>query len=178
MLNIGAYVIFGSPILGENGTLDSLTLNGSTGFLIKRVPSFFADVSGEFDINGDGIDDFIIRIDGYWQDSGYVIFGNSTIGEDGTLNLLNLNGINGFIIKTITIDNSWGSISSLGDVNEDGFNDIAISFPYAAPKNQTNAGSTYVIFGGPTIGRNGILELSSFNQTMGVIINGHGSECH
>ncbi len=174
-----AGVIFGKENIEQNGTLNFLTLNGTTGFKIERPPWGIDHISGGFDINGDYIDDFFLSSPyggsngSYDAGSTWIIFGNPTLDKNGTLSVSSLNGTTGFVIKGAhPNDKSGTSISSIGDFNGDDFNDIAIGAPGATPENQTSAGSTYVIFGGLNVGGNGILELSSLNETTGVIING------
>jgi hypothetical protein len=79
--------------------------------------------------------------------SSYVIFGGTTLGA--TIDLANL-GANGFRIDgAATSDNSGHSVSSAGDVNNDGFDDLIIGAWLADPNGKYDAGSSYVIYGGP-----------------------------
>ena len=56
----------------------------------------------------------------------YVVYGSSEDWSEA-LNLSDLNGTNGFIINGIdAYDNSGTSVSSAGDVNGDGIDDIII----------------------------------------------------
>jgi hypothetical protein len=87
---------------------------------------------------------------------------NITIEEKimvrGEFNLSELNGFNGFIINGIdSRDRSGSSVSHLGDVNGDGFDDIIIGAP-----NFFTAGESYVVFG-RTTGFTPSLDLSSLN---------------
>ncbi len=40
-------------------------------------------------------------------------------------------------------------VSRAGDVNGDGYDDLAVGFPLASPHNRTWAGSVFIVFGGP-----------------------------
>src|SRR4028119_1374988 len=64
-----------------------------------------------------------------------------------TFNLSDLNGSNGFAINGIAANDNLGfSVSSAGDVNGDGFDDLIIGANGADP-NGINAGQSYVVFG-------------------------------
>jgi Ca2+-binding RTX toxin-like protein len=65
-----------------------------------------------------------------------------------TFNLSTLNGSNGFAINGIAAyDASGFSVSSAGDVNGDGIDDLIIGARFADPNGITNAGQSYVVFG-------------------------------
>jgi len=94
----------------------------------------------------------------------YVIFG-SRDGFDSSFNLTTLNGSNGFEI-------SGGSVlSSAGDVNGDGINDLIIGNPNADINGNTDSGQSYVVFGNSN-GFRFNLDLSSLNVRDGFAING------
>src|SRR4028119_2269097 len=65
-----------------------------------------------------------------------------------TFNLSDLNGSNGFALNGIAeFDLSGVSVSSAGDVNGDGFDDLIIGARNASPNGISNAGQSYVVFG-------------------------------
>ncbi|HSH04226.1 MAG TPA: cadherin domain-containing protein, partial [Anaerolineae bacterium] len=144
-------------------------LNGINGFRIDGLAAY--DISGRSvssagDINGDGIDDLIIGADGAdpngnFSGSSYVVFGSG--GEfSSTLNLSSLNGINGFRIDgAATFDRSGFSVSSAGDINGDGIDDLIIGANGADP-NGNYSGSSYVVFG-------------SVNQAPTIVTNSAGN---
>lgn len=67
---------------------------------------------------------------------------------DPAFELSHLDGLNGFVINGVAVDDSSGrSVSSAGDVNGDGIDDLIIGAHYADPGNNINAGSSYVVFG-------------------------------
>jgi len=173
-----SYVLFGSTA-GFASAFSLSTLDGTNGFRIdgSSVNDFSGrSVSDAGDINGDGIDDLIIG--GYGANSftgaGYVLFGSAS-GFAATLALSSLNGANGFRLDGITEYDSTGqSVSSAGDINGDGINDLVIG----APKSDTtstgyayNAGVSYVVFGS-TAGFNATLSLSALNGTNGFALEG------
>ena len=172
------YIIFGSDA-GFASPFNLSTLNGANGFVINGIDdSDFSgrSVSSAGDINGDGFDDILIGAslaDPNGNSSSgetYVVF-----GSDGpfaaSLDLSALNGANGFVINGInSFDKSGWSVSSAGDINGDGFDDILIGAFDAAP-NGSNSGESYVIFGGnaPFAAS---FELSLLDGTNGFVING------
>src|SRR4028119_572868 len=91
-----------------------------------------------------------------------------------TFNLWDLNGSNGFAINGIAVDDFSGrSVSSAGDVNGDGIDDLIIGAINADPNGITNAGQSYVVFGSNS-GFGAGLDLSTLNGSNGFAINGIG----
>ncbi|MEH2072114.1 MAG: Ig-like domain-containing protein [Nostoc sp.] len=174
-----SYVVFGSSN-GFGASFNLSDLNGSNGFVINginRYDSLGSSVSRAGDINGDGFDDLIIGALGadpngqFGAGSSYVVFGSSS-GFGASFNLSDLNGSNGFVINGIdTFDNSGSSVSSGGDINGDGFDDLIIGALSADPNGQYNAGSSYVVFGrSSSFGAS--FNLSSLDGSDGFVING------
>ena len=133
-------------------------------------------MSSAGDINNDGYDDIIIGAldadpNGDWSGESYVVFGKAT-GYSASLELSSLNGTNGFVINGIDGgDSSGGSVSSAGDINNDGYDDIIIGADGADP-NGDWSGESYVVFGKASGTYSASLELSSLNGTNGFVING------
>ena len=64
------------------------------------------------------------------------------------ISLADINGTNGFRLNGIdAYDYSGGSVSSAGDVNGDGFDDILIGAKSTSPGGKLAAGQSYVVFG-------------------------------
>lgn len=100
------------------------------------------------DFNGDGLDDLVISQKN--QKTVSVIFG-STTGTPASIHLSDLNGTNGvtFIIPATSGDLAYGvNATGVGDVNNDGIDDLAIAGfkndnPYIDPKVEC----LYVVYG-------------------------------
>ncbi len=100
-------------------------------------------------MNGDGLDDLIIGADGaepggkIHAGESYVVFGKT---NGSPVNLSDVAaGTGGFVINGIDeFDYSGHSVSSAGDVNGDGFDDLIIG-AYGA---NTSAGESYIVWGG------------------------------
>ncbi len=172
-----SYIVFGK----SNGFASSLNLsdlNGTNGLVINGIDSYDTAghvVSSAGDINGDGIGDLIIgaayaKPNGNYSGESYVVFGNA-IGFGSSLNLSDLDGTNGFVINGIdSTDFSGRSLSSAGDINDDGIDDLVIGAPFADP-NGDNSGESYVVFGNAK-GFGSRLNLSDLDGTNGFVING------
>jgi hypothetical protein len=171
-----SYVVFGTHTPFPS-TLALSTLNGTNGFKINGEAAddqLGRSVSGAGDVNGDGFDDLLI---GALADpnvlgtrASYLIFGKAS-GFSAAFDLSTLDGANGFRITGGSATNQTGvSVSGLGDVNGDGFDDILIGAPYASP-NGLGSGASYLIFG-KSSGFGAALNLSTLNGSDGFQLSG------
>lgn len=167
-----SYVVFGRAS-GFDTTLNLSSLDGNNGFRMDGPTgvapydySFAGQVvSNAGDINGDGFADVIIGT--YRAGSKYVMFGKAT-GFDTTLNLSNLDGVNGFRLDGANTQSA--DISSAGDVNGDGYADLIIGSEFAN-SNGLLSGSSYVVFGKAS-GFSPTLDLSSLDSNSGFRLDG------
>src|SRR5262249_6860014 len=128
-----SYVVFGRPGAFASD-LQLSTLDGANGFQISgEAGSDFSgfSVSSAGDLNGDGYDDIIVGAraagpNGFNSGASYVVFGRpGAFASD--LQLSSLDGTNGFQISgEAGYDFSGGSVSSAGDVNGDGYDDLVV----------------------------------------------------
>jgi hypothetical protein len=147
-----SYVVFGTN-QGFPANFDLSTLNGTNGFIIEgfETESFSGGaVSSAGDINGDGLKDLIIGAfssdSNSLNDSGrtYVILGSNQPFST-RFNLANLNGNNGFAINSNQpLDYSGLAVSSAGDFNNDGLDDLAVAAPAGI---DTFLGKVYLVYG-------------------------------
>jgi hypothetical protein len=99
--------------------------------------------------------------------------------EDRTLlaaphpfDLATLNGTNGFRLDGIdAYDVSGYSVSTAGDVNGDGYDDILVGTPSADPGGDIKAGETYMVFGSGS-GFATSLDLSTLDGSNGFRLDG------
>lgn len=159
----GAVLDLASLTPGVGLRLDGLAAGDDTGFTVANAG----------DVNNDGVSDFIIgapRADENATDSGvaYVIFGKSG-GLPPTLSLPPASTSDGFKIRGAGAGDQFGtSVSSAGDINDDGVNDLIIGAPLA-----DGSGAAYVIYGGPTFPL--ALDVSALTGSNGFKIGGDGA---
>jgi Ca2+-binding RTX toxin-like protein len=154
-LSGASYVVFGGAGVGSSGNLELSALDGTNGFRLSGVAA--EDFSGRAvstagDVNGDGIDDLLIGAsfadpNGDTSGASYVVFGRVGVGSGGHLELSALDGTNGFQLSGVAAsDFSGRAVSTAGDVNGDGVDDLLIGAPLADP-NGEQSGASYVVFG-------------------------------
>ncbi|MBS0350178.1 MAG: FG-GAP repeat protein [Proteobacteria bacterium] len=174
-----SYVIFGGAQVGNEGLIDLSTLNGINGF--KLVGEVNGDRSGYSvstagDINGDGYSDLLIGAPWYVTPNvtgrSYVVFGDAEVGRQGLISLSSLNGTNGFKLNGEgSSDQSGTSVSTVGDINRDGYTDLLIG----AYGHASSTGRSYVVFGGLKIDSQGLIALSALNGTNGFKLDGEAA---
>ncbi|WP_051122715.1 beta strand repeat-containing protein [Euryhalocaulis caribicus] len=184
-----------APVLaaGAAEIIDVETLSPQQGFILRGDTAydiFGISSSSAGDINGDGFDDMIVGA-AYGYDGGiiageaYVVFGgDSGFGTaDGSgrnvLDMTSLAPDEGFILQGANgYDITGASVSSAGDINGDGIDDMIVGAPYLNGFFGAGPGKAYVIFGSTEAlgavdgtGR-AVIDLADLDAEDGFIIQG------
>ncbi|TXI19203.1 MAG: hypothetical protein E6Q62_04790 [Nitrosomonas sp.] len=177
------FVVLGTAS-GFDGILDLSSLNGQNGFILNGAAvgdQFHYAIRSAGDFNGDGFADVIVGAPGadpHGSDSGssYVVFGRAS-GFDAALDLSSLDGSNGFRLDgTAEGDQSGSVVSSAGDINGDGFDDVIVDAPGAnyIPYGYYALGARYVVFGKGS-GFDAAFDLSDLDGSDGFRLDGASS---
>lgn len=161
---VGGNLIFGKADWSGAPSVDPASLDGSNGI------RFYAQgpVSSAGDVNGDGFDDFIVGAPfaGYYGGGeSYVVFGKDDWSDNPTPDITSPDGTNGF--KLVGTEGYSGfSVSSAGDVNGDGFDDLIVLAPFAYNE-RYELGQSYVVFGKSNWTETPALDLGSLDGING-----------
>jgi len=172
-----SYVVFGKAA-GFDATLNLSSLDGSNGFSLEGATAddnAGRSVSSAGDVNGDGFGDLIVGAyranpNGNYSGSSYVVFGKAS-DFAATLALPSLDGSNGFSLNGAGNEFSGISVSSAGDVNGDGFDDLIVGASNASRNGNYSGGSSYVVFG-KAAGFDSTQDLSSLDGSNGFRLDG------
>ena len=169
-----AYVVFGRQTLFPS-VFELSSLDGTNGFILNGVAAgdeSALSVSSAGDVSGDGVADILIgaRYGASGSGQAYVVFGLKT-AFPAVLELSSLDGTNGFTLNGAVSGNSGWSVSTAGDVNGDGVDDLVIGAPESSPEGRSAAGQAYVLFGRQTAFPS-VVELLSLDGINGFVVSG------
>ncbi|MCW0182734.1 MAG: hypothetical protein OJI70_13240, partial [Zavarzinia sp.] len=187
----GVQTAFGATVTTagyDRQVIDLTSLSAAQGFIIQgdtNNDQAGRSVSSAGDVNGDGFDDLIVGAP-YGDDAGssagetYVVFGaaggfGTDVGGRQVIDLTTLSAAQGFLVQgDVAGDQAGRSVSSAGDVNGDGYDDLIVGAPYGEDGG-SYAGEAYVIFGaaggfGTDVGGRQVIDLTTLTAAQGFII--------
>lgn len=158
-LSLPTYIVLGAPGFGnKNGNIGAFSV-----FLFGPVPSQKKQIEGKqvgsgfgqticlVDVNGDGIDEILVAAPNWFYDD---IPKNQVIHDVGTVYVYYGNSDSSRIIdetpqelkgSLVSFARFGTAIADIGDINKDGFNDVAIGAPF-----ENNEGAVYIFNGKQT----------------------------
>ncbi len=176
-----AYLVYGRPGLGAEGSFDLTSLDGSNGFTIQGTDTLGgigAHMASVGDFNNDGVSDVALGASGADPNGQsaagqvYVLFGGTGIGDSGTITVPNsLNAELGIILNGISAGDMASRVAGAGDFNGDGLDDLLIS-AMGVETPSSDRGEMYLVYGGLDAGEDGVFELADLDGTNGFAING------
>jgi hypothetical protein len=171
--------------------------DGSKGFVVDgiedraRLGGANQGYDAVGDVNGDGVDDFIVSSLGTTVapaavGRAYLIFGRPG-GFPASLDLNSLDGTSGYWIDGVEIGDGTGAYATgAGDLNHDGVPDLALGAHALDTAAGVDAGAVFVVYGGTHLAaldladgaQDGIIGLADLDGAHGFRINGAVAGVH
>ncbi len=165
-----AYVYFGGPAIDTTADLTLIVGDwlSSTGWYYE----FGSSVAIPGDLNGDGYDDFVIGAPNDDYDAHgrvYIYYGGPHLDDQYDI----------FLEGEEVFDNFGQSLSAVGDMNNDGFDDVLIGAPMFhnnIPNKIYQGGKAYLVYGGNEINLNNSTEFigDTSSYYYGKVVTGLG----
>lgn len=176
-INAGlAVLVYGGSALAD--VIDSGSVGAAGATIIGALPGHqvSTNLAGGGDVNADGFEELILGsqlIDtpnGSESGRAYVLLGSDSLGS--TIDLASASGVIR-IDGAGADDNAGSAVSIAGDVNRDGFDDIALGVQNGDPTGASNGGQVAIVYGDATL--SGVVDLGSLAAD-GVILDGFASQ--
>ncbi|TAJ17037.1 MAG: hypothetical protein EPO68_10105, partial [Planctomycetota bacterium] len=174
-----AFVVRGAALVARPDSIHVDPLGASIGVELRgdAQPGLLASsLAGIGDWNGDGFADLLAgapkaqpSATPFVLEAGeaYVLYGSAT--SDEIVLTSGLDGQNGFQLEGVHSYGEAGtSVAGIGDVNADGWLDLAVS----APKALGGRGQVHVLYGGVAVGASGAVVLGAQSPDQGFTITG------
>jgi hypothetical protein len=150
-----AYIVLGSSF--DPDGFNSISLSNADYKLVGEGPNQFAgrSVSSAGDFNDDDFDDVLVGAPTAYNENGsstgaaYIVLGLDSQSSDE----INLSNADHKLVGEDTGDAAGYSVSSAGDFDGDGLDDVLVGAPH------NNAGAAYIVLG-TGLGRNPTIDLS------------------
>ena len=184
-IGINHYLVFGGASLPA--VIELADLNGSGPAAVRGTTVTCAEVCAEAvgavgDFNADGTADFGVgeifrNSNGISSGAAYVVFGSPDDTLPPSIELTEVNGTGPTAAAGVRIDGArafdfaGNAIAPAGDVNADGFDDVLVAAS-RGDTTRTEAGITYVVFGGPPNAGETVIDLGTFDQPGTNAVNG------
>lgn len=162
-----------SNLTTQNYLGGTITLTNNTSAVNGETLLDIGSIALIPDVNQDGKGDLLIGGVG----AAVILFGSNLSTQ--TLDLATINPGQGFVIVDDLDNPAPLQVSSAGDVNGDGINDVIVGYPATQDTNGNFiAGNSYILFGSSTLSstQNNSIGFSEINGTNGFTITGAGTE--